>query len=367
MKKIYLFILSLALVITLSACGGRNTELVYNPYAGVDWDNTTQINAALHNHTDYSDGDYMPHEVVDIYKDLGFTALAITDHDNYPPDDIVFPWTEFASFREGYENRDPEALEMIAIPGIEYSYHHHMTALYIDHQPGQAYDERDLFDLIGETEDALGWFAHPGRYWEFDSFAQRDDIAMEWYVPYFEDYPLETLLGIEVFSQRDRHETDRVLWDYLLTEFMPDRPVYGFGVDDFHGTYAGYSYTTHLMNDPLDGDAFRQTLLDGHFFAVSRINNDDPVPIIEKIIVDEENKTIEIVASDYDRIHWISGISDAGSGVYVSEIIHEGAVFDYSDYDLSYIRVELQAGSEGSSFMRRTLTQPFGFAEAEDE
>jgi len=139
---------------------------------------------------------------------------------------------------------------------------------------------------------------------------------------------------------------------------MPERPIFGFGVDDFHGSYAGYSFNDHLVYDLMDKAEFRESLIKGQFFAVSRIEQDAAVPTIEKIIVDEENKTIEIIASGYDRIHWVSGITDDG---YHSNIVGEGNVFDYSNFDLSYVRAEVIAGREGSAFLRQTHTQPFGF------
>ncbi len=356
----------LHLLFSLIACDSmRDTIMTYNPYENVDFEAITQVKAGLHNHSSYSDGSNTPDEVVDIYKDLGYGALAITDHDNVAPyDSLAWPWEEFSTFREGFENRDPEALEMISIPGVEYSYHHHMAALYTLELPGESYEEADLLDMLSAEEDALTWFAHPGRYWSaFDEYDEGEEFSPSWYINFFESYERETLLGIEVFSQRDRHEYDRVLWDTLLTDLMPHRPVFGFGVDDFHGSYAGFSYTKHLIEDPLDEEAFRQSLLDGAFFAVSKINSDDSVPVIENIIVDEANKTIEIVASDYDRIHWISGITEEG---YHSEVIESGQVFDYSDFELDYIRAEVIAGNEGSAFLRQVHTQPFGFGAQED-
>ncbi len=366
MKKLLIGLGMVTFVFSLTACGEqRDTVLTYNPYENVDFGSITQVKAGLHNHTTYSDGSYTPDEVVDIYKELGYGALAITDHDNVAPyDSLAWPWEEFSTFRDGFEDRDPVALEMIAIPGVEYSYHHHMTALYTLSLPGESYKEADLLDMMSEEEDALTWFAHPGRYWSaFDEYEDGDEYSPSWYKDFFESYDQETLLGIEVFSQRDRHEYDRVLWDTLLTDLMPDRPVFGFGVDDFHGTYAGFSYTKHLIEDPLNEDAFRQSLIDGAFFAVSKINIDDSVPIIEDIIVDEENKTIEIIATDYDRINWVSGVTDEG---FRSGVIESGEVFDYSNFELDYIRAEVIAGNEGSAFLRQVHTQPFGFDTEED-
>lgn len=366
MKKLFISLTLFILAVSLTACSsGRDTVLTYNPYEGVNFDNITQVKAGLHNHTTYSDGSNTPDEVVDIYKELDYGALAITDHDNVAPyDSLVWPWEAFSTFREGFEDRDPAALEMIAIPGVEYSYHHHMVALYTLSLPGQSYEEADLLDMLQDKEEALTWFAHPGREWNaFEEYEEGDVYSPSWYKNFFETYDSDTLLGLEVFSQRDRHEYDRVLWDTLLTDLMPTRPIFGFAVDDFHGSSAGFSYTKHLIEDSLDENQFRDSLLNGAFFAVSKIELDDSVPFIENIIIDEDNKTITIEASDYDRINWISGITEEG---YHSNVIQSGEVFDYSTFELDYIRAEVIAGNEGSSFLRQVHTQPFGFDEAEE-
>ncbi len=59
--------------------------LVLNPYEGVDWDTFQRHKAALHVHTLQSDGHHSLEEVVEAYREAGFTILAITDHDNMEP------------------------------------------------------------------------------------------------------------------------------------------------------------------------------------------------------------------------------------------------------------------------------------------
>src|SRR5690554_3091239 len=61
-----------------------DVELI-NPYKMVDWKTFQQHKAALHVHTLQSDGYHMVSEVIDAYKEGGFTILALTDHDKMEP------------------------------------------------------------------------------------------------------------------------------------------------------------------------------------------------------------------------------------------------------------------------------------------
>lgn len=40
----------------------------------------TRFKVNLHTHTTNSDGGYTPQEIVDLYRDKGYDALALTDH-----------------------------------------------------------------------------------------------------------------------------------------------------------------------------------------------------------------------------------------------------------------------------------------------
>lgn len=362
MKKLLLMTLSLMLLLIVSACQpSADTILVHNPYDNVDWDEHALLRAALHNHTTHSDGSMMPHEVVDLYHGKHFDVLAITDHDYQKAyHTVTYPWT-FSDLNPHWADRDPETLGMLAIPGSEFSRYHHMAALYTDHLPGADDDIEAQISHIHNEADSLIFFAHPGRYWSWiEDYEEGDLYSPSWYMDFFNAYPVSTLPGFEVFSQRDRYEFDRVLWDTILSELMPDRPVHGFSVDDFHGAYAGYSFTEHLVMGEVNHENFRQSIIDGAFFAVNRRRNDDTYPQVSRITVDEDKRTIHIEASDYDLIQWVSGI-DPETGV--SRIVGEGDTFDYGNFEGNYVRAQLILG-EGSHFRRKTALQPFGFAPA---
>lgn len=84
--------------------------------------------ADLHTHTHYSDGTQSPRQVLELAKQAGLSAIAITDHDT------------FDSFPESREAAAEFGLELI--PGIEMSASHagvevHVLGLFVDveHRP----------------------------------------------------------------------------------------------------------------------------------------------------------------------------------------------------------------------------------------
>ncbi len=361
MKKLLIISVLFTLVLTLSACGSEAqiSTLSHNPYEQVNWDEVTTINSALHNHTTNSDGDLLPHEVVDLYHSLEFGALAITDHDDnrlqYPP--VTYPWTDFSTIHDSWEDRDPTELGMLSIPGTEFSWVHHMTALFTDLYLEQGYDEAAVLKAVQAEDDAIVHFAHPGRYWDrFEDYEEGERYSPEWYADFFNQYDNTVLTGIEIFSRNDFYEHDRYLWDLILSQTMPERNVFGFGVDDHHGAYARWSWTQHPLSDPMDKEAFRQNIIDGAFFAVNIRRKDDSVPTINAIDVDHDARTISIDAENYDIIRWISGYDEV---TMTSTIVGEGDTFNYGSLDAPYVRAEIILG-DGSTFRRKVLTQPFG-------
>ena len=76
-----LCVAGLALGIVLGAWGAP-LRLTLNPYADVDWGRIDQHRANLHTHTVESGGELFIGEVFKAYGALGYSVLAITDHDH---------------------------------------------------------------------------------------------------------------------------------------------------------------------------------------------------------------------------------------------------------------------------------------------
>ncbi len=303
---------------------------IQNPYAGVDWGNHHQHRANLHTHTRNSDGLHGVARVIDLYREAGYTILAISDHNH-----VTWPWTKY--------DRDPVALEMAAIPANEISDTHHIGSYFSEYNingrryrpiigrmglPPTAVTEREVFEAIGRA-GGLAVFFHPGRY----------DYPVEWYLDYYERFP--HLIGLEVVNRADRYPQDRELWDAILRSTMPDRPVWGFANDDFHRRgHLGHAYNVFPLAK-LSAEAVREAMERGAFY----FSNGREAPVIDAVNHDPEAGTVTVSGSGYHTLTWISEGHHIARGGTLS--YHEQANIG------SYLRAELH-GSGGI-----TYTNPF--------
>ena len=367
MRKI-LIILLIIVTSLMIACSNppENTVLVYNPYEEIDWDTINHYIANLHAHTTHSDGGLSPAELVDLYHGIGYPILAITDHDDQI-NTTTWPWTEFSSLMEGnpysWENRDSDELGMLAISGNEYSYNHHFVGLFTTYMT----ETNEPFDItmtnLCNEPGVITFLAHPGRYWKvFNTYEDTDEYSPVWYRNIFERYDAECLIGMEVYSQQNRHPYDRVLWDMVLSMLMPNRPIFGLGTDDYHRLQAGWSATNHLMTE-LTEEALRNSLSRGQFFTHYTQTATEEAPIIERINVNTEERYIEIISPDAEEIRWYSGIDEETT---TSQLVHTGSRFYYGAFEGSYVRAELVKNEDN---VRRayTIVQPFGFKQIDDK
>lgn len=338
----------LVVLIAVSACGTRWE--IANPYESVDWDNDTQYKANFHTHTTRSDGRLNPQTVVDSYHRLGYKILAISDHN-----EVTYPWTGFAEMDPSttslnrvesepetmpdhldYENRDPATLQMIDVQANELSRHHHIGSFFNDHN-GTATEEESL-DATA-AKNGIAMLYHPGRY--------QNRNNLQWYLDVYGSY--DHLFGQEVYNQGDRYPNDRQLWDSILTVMMPDRPVWGYSNDDMHSLpHLGRNWNILILPE-LNHESVRQGMKNGlSFFVYAPGGHDGPSPpVIEAVNVNNRKGTIEITASGYDSVVWISG----------GEVIHEGTIINLNELENSYSYVRAKLHGPGATVKG---TQPFG-------
>ena len=347
------FILFLLPVLFLFSCN-NNYWNIQNPYEKVDWSNHQQYKANLHTHTTRSDGRFSPQTVVDEYHKLGYKILAITDHN-----EVTFPWTDFVNMeasdrskerlengvlgREAltYENRDPETLGMFAIQGNEVSTPHHINSFFSGYE--QRTDQEEIaLEAIG-SRDGVTFINHPGRYTDKNP----EKYNTNWYVDILNRF--DHIAGIEVYNSADRYPNDRQLWDSILVELMPDRPVWGFSNDDFHGDLnkLGISWNIFVLPN-LTEEWVRRGMEEGRFFYVyaAEGHRGQMPPRIESIKVNRKNGIIEIQSTGQDSIRWISG----GSVIHRGNTIH----LTKSTEVPGYVRAEIFGPGT------ITGTQPFG-------
>ncbi|KMQ50024.1 Phosphoesterase PHP, N-terminal precursor [Chitinispirillum alkaliphilum] len=292
-----------------------------NPYESVDWETFGQYKANLHTHTTQSDGKYTPDQTIDIYRERGYQILSITDHNK-----VTWPWSAFG--------RDPSELNMIAIEGNEISNTHHLGSYFCSFNSTTS-DELFALSEIG----ALGGLAvlfHPGRY----------NLEIDWYVNLYKNHP--HLVGLEVINQEDRYKGDRLTWDAILSELLPERMVWGFANDDMHrDAHIAKNWNVFLLPE-LNGEEVRKAMENGTFYFSSNstiYGTDGAPPVINSIYHDKTGSILSVSAENTMRILWISQ----------GKAIAEGPFLAYNDITIpgNYVRAQL-TGPGGESF-----TQPF--------
>ena len=234
MKYRYLFRALAVFVITIGLfqfCSSPQIQ-IHNPYQSIDWENTEQHKANFHTHTVRSDGSLNPQVVVintipwgtaswplQIIMKLhirdGFFSMVPSSKSigrlEENPDRYEEPFV--------FENRDPEALQMIAIQANEVSAPHHTGSFFNAFNDRQE-NEEDSWQGIAD-QGGIG-VVFPGQI----STKKSCEIPASWYVSKFLDFP--HLVGLEIYNQGDRYPNDRNLYDSLLTELMPDRNLWAF-------------------------------------------------------------------------------------------------------------------------------------------
>lgn len=315
------------LLLLTSSCEKHHPEItIINPYENVNWNTWWQYKSSLHVHTTASDGYFSPNQVIDKYKYLDYKVLALSDH-NF----VTYPWEKISEFEpsetalrflsEGliteesliFKDRNPSHIGMLAVQANEISNHHHLGSYFSDYNSTTSNIHNSL-NAIQEL-DGLSVLFHPIKY-------QND---LNWYYDLYEQY--SNLIGIEVYNRKyDETESfyyeDFFLWDSLLTDFMPHRPIWGFANDDFHTVELGYAYNMFLMPE-FSIRWVRKSMERGSFYFVSALagHNCNQRPKIKSINVNNAKATIKISASNYYEIKWISN----------GEIIHKGNTIDLSE------------------------------------
>ena len=396
----------------IAACGGSFAQPgrveVANPYADVDWPTFSHYRADLHVHTLQSDGCHSVSEVVKTFHDLGFAILSITDHDimapnacplleaatraqidfgayatertPYPdprpptyPADPTWPWT-------GYGAPSPSELGMLGIEGAELTCTYHVNSFFSDYgvaPPCKGGVDIDVDKELVEVarREGLAVLNHPDTRQPAD-----------WFAKLYREHPAESFVGIEIASD-DPATADSylVLWDQLLGELMPSRPVWGFGTSDTHIlARTRFAFTVFVLRE-LTTQSVKDAMRRGQFYSVvqpkmlnlsrgrglpfaGREAYDGKYPTLRSIVVDRDARRITIDATGYDEIVWISrrsprdGNAPTGAPWPSGEVVQRGPVFDFSSRDsaLTYVRAEVIRHTDDGPV--RVLLNPFALA-----
>jgi len=362
-----------AISIATAATAGQTENItITSPYANVNWATYSQYKADFHAHSTNSDGANTVEQMVEDHYAKGFDIFTVTDHSvltpNWDKAEKGAITTERKAEIETGVGRDGRG--MIDIDNCnEQSATDHINSFFANYSDVIS-GTWTMASTIAAVE-ALGGITHinhPGRYTggaaggEAGATASNNPTTIKKYVDLFMAYP--SLVGMEIVNkQDDESRSDKILWDNILKQTMPqDRFVWGFANDDTHSLGAtGFTWNVMLMPELTQAQT-RIAMETGAFYAVSRIDRREGIdarnltlttPSITNIVV--EANTITITGTNYDVIEWISGV-DATTGMI--NVIATGESIDVSNYtdivENNYVRAHLKSQT-GIAY-----TQPFG-------
>ena len=379
---------------------------IINPYGVVNWQNVGRYRAALHVHTDRSDGGIFS-EMVKHHYNLGFDILAISDHNVTHPgrwDDggrsaltsaqasaimagtFEGPFPEVGYFGPDLE-RDPNQGGMIYLPFTnEQSFPNDTNTFWANFNNEPGWTNVDVFEATAAA-GGIALINHPGRYTGGAGggaggiAASNSPVVISRYMEWLDRFPA---VGFEIFNRLDNEtRSDRVLWDNILSLRMPyGLPVWGFSNDDSHHLMdIGFNWNVMLLPS-LTQENTRTAMETGAFYMVTRVNRnvgptDHPInnmlaadgpatpisgsmnPLTGRFLtqVTPSINSIEVVGNTiiitgatgtYNFVEWIAD----------GAVIYTGAVFDIeahtAEIGSNYVRAQL-VGDYGMA-----LTQPFG-------
>jgi len=378
-KRLLSVTLAVILCFSFSVFAFAANVEISNPYQNIEWSTVNTYKAALHSHTNATDGDQTLKESLERHAETGFDIVAITDHgttdygwtkDNKneihtllkiakrTEGDIV-PISESGSFKNGMtysyytaENGD-DYLEIdgekkiLRVPfGIEnnaVSVNAHVNSWFVDHRDNSVTTYKDAIKGV----DKLGGVSvinHPGEYtkarYEIRSQKAYDEsnFTYKYYINKFssllEKYP--TCLGIDINSKGDaRTRFDRILWDKLLTRFSKKGDtIFAIASSDAHQLDKINTGYTLLLMPTLDSKSAKTALENGEFFAASHcIGNYDELCEIKAALekfYGEKNETYKAVSASCEELKdRIEGIE---SGKYKAKS-SIGSVYTVLDED----------------------------------
>ncbi|MDO5018411.1 MAG: cell wall-binding repeat-containing protein [Lagierella massiliensis] len=354
---------------TKSSAAPKRQVKITSPYETVDWGKYGQYKANFHSHTTESDGGNEPFEMIEEHYKQGYDIVAITDHN------VVSKTIDRTDTAKEYVSPERKA-EMESGVGrdgrhiyfpedsIEQSRDDHVNTFWADYNnPKVGYS---MDNSISEVEKlgGISHINHPGRYTGGRTTknngldgekASNDPKNIQKYLDLFNKY--DSLVGMEIINKKDGDSfSDRILWDNLLKETMPKRPIWGFSNDDNHSIKAtGYSFNMMLLpeNNP---ENVRNSMEKGTFYAVAKVAKRElgmdfvaqgKTPEIKDIKVDHKNGIISIKAENFNKIEWIADGKVIGKGNSINITEHFNEVNNYIRANIS--------GEGGIAF-----TQPFG-------
>ncbi len=214
--------------------------VVRNPYAGYGQFRKAQ----LHCHTTASDGRFAPTELLQMYRDAGYTFVCITDH-NHVTDAPTLNSEEF-----------------LAIPGTEDTVSHvldplgpHMGRLFVK-EPLRAGSAQERIDQTRAAGGVVS-LCHPSwngnlwtGAWTASTIAKLDGVHL-----------------MEIWNPHSKSDEDVRRWMAGLNAQGPGRGCWGVAVDDCHRESQFDRGWIMVQVSDISAASFRTALLSGAFYA----------------------------------------------------------------------------------------------------
>ncbi len=375
LKKVLSVLTCATLLFTVSSplmsayAAGETDYTIVNPYDCVDWDKWDYYKANLHTHSVASDGDLSITDMVQLYYELGYDILAMTDHGvinegwNKPRQtNGIFNYFRKAEpmsdedYRRITTGSDRGGRGMIDIThGIEMNMavmtKTHVNGYFTDYGQAVWGNENDYRSSVAAV-DRYGGFTvlnHVGDWVNSNNFPERShqDFYISYFANIFKDY--KSCLGMEIINNTDSvTRADRALWDELLQVVIPTgRNIIVFADDDSeYVSDVGRSFEYFLLPENTEENV-KEAMQTGNFFACSKFRKytdgtpnfegNGEVPLVSNIKVDQKENTIELTLDknrDCSSVNWIAD----------GKVISTDTKIDLNDYEDQlgcYIRFEL--------------------------
>lgn len=325
---------------------------------------TEILKSETHSHTTESDGGIYGAVLIDGYALKSYDFLAITDHDSYRPLKSprenagtlyvnTFPWNIFEGTETyqrpvGTYTRDEEtgivtSTGLITAESVELTRLRHILLIDTEYAGDTEYTESSVLTAVDGT-DTIAIIAHPEWPTNFDRTTLKN---------YYQNHNANNLIGQEVFTgiiTADELSRARMIWDWMLTDLMPSRTVWGFGASDTH-TIEAYQCYTEVFAKTKTLAGWKGAVRAGRStMSVEYLRTGEAkAPKITAVVHDSLNKTITITATGYTTAKWITANSaEVATGLVLS---YAGCNHGIS----KYARLELE------NEFGKTYTQPFGF------
>ncbi|MDI3280181.1 MAG: CehA/McbA family metallohydrolase [Bacillota bacterium] len=203
--------------------------------------------AQLHVHSTLSDGRLTPGELARLYRRLGFSFLAFTDHDRV----TVHP--------------EEDGPDFVTIPGEEctvirhfWPLGPHLLHLFARESARERRSPQALIDSI-ESQGGLAGLAHPGWVGNLGS-GQWSPRQID---------RLRHFRLVEIVNHFSDTRVNLERWHRALAVRTPEDPVWGIAVDDTHVAEDVGRAWVEVKVEEVSPAALHRALAGGHFYATT--------------------------------------------------------------------------------------------------